>query len=242
MNKFIRYITCSVLLTATAICVGFFSNDNFKTAMINLWFDLGTYASHNEEDLHKYSQWSYLTQEEFADIVRDGISKLNKPLTNKSHVFELGVGVGAALKIIAMDYPNIQLGGSDFSANAIEMAKTILPESKDELYVHDMAQKHDYIADNTYDCVLSFGALAMYLTEEEMVSATQEAIRITKPGGSLLFTHFIEPDAQPRRSIVTPVDKAYWENTLPQLGGKNIRVYPMLHQGDRYQVSFTKVS
>ena len=240
MKSILRYSLITVLLVSISTAFGIALSPSFRTSMINLWFDLGMYASYSEEDIHKYSQWSYLSQEEFAEIVRDGVSKLNKPLTSDSRIFELGVGVGAALKVIEEDYPNIDFGGSDFSENAINFAKEIFPDAANKFFVHDMTLRHEEIPDNTFDCVLSFGALAMYLTESQMIDAITEALRITKSGGSILLTHFIEPGAQPRRSIVTPVEKSYWMTALPKLGGKDISIYPMLHQGDRYQVSFSK--
>ncbi len=240
MRKSLKYFSLMLTALLLSLFMGIYVSPSFRTKMINTWFDIGMYVPHSDEDLHKYSQWHYLTEAEFSEIVRDGVSKLNRPLSEKNQIFELGMGVGAALKVIKDDYPNIDFGGSDFSENAIDFAKENFPNSADKFFVHDMTQKHESIPDNTFDCILSFGALAMYLTEEEMIAAIEEALRITKPGGSLLFTHFIEPDAQPRGSIVTPIEKGYWQEELPKIGGKNIQVYPMLYQGDRYQLSFTK--
>jgi len=42
---------------------------------------------------------------------------------------------------------------------------------------------------------------------DEMRDAMVEAIRITKPGGSLVFTHFVEPDSDNIKSIKKPMTK-----------------------------------
>lgn len=53
-----------------------------------------------------------------------------------------------------------------------------------------MIDKHP-LENNSQD-VISAGALGMYLYKNEMITAIKEAVRMTKPGGSLCFTHFLE--------------------------------------------------
>ena len=55
-----------------------------------------------------------------------------------------------------------------------------------------MTQKNDFLSDSSQDHVVSFGAFAMYLYEQEIEVALQEAIRITKPGRHMCFTTFTE--------------------------------------------------
>ena len=91
---------------------------------------------------------------------------------------------------------SILVGGSDFSPNAIQVAKNMF--KSDNFYCLNMIDKHP-IPDNSIDHVISAGALGMYLKKEEMVLAIKEAVRMTKPGGSLCFTHFLEKNGRNNR-------------------------------------------
>ena len=92
----------------------------------------------------------------------------------------------------------------------------------------------------TYDHVISFGALAMYLYEEEMEKALEEAIRIAKPGGRLCFTHFIEPRGVLKGSILEPIEKSHWPKFAKKHFLENLIVKQMIEQKDRYFVCFSK--
>ncbi len=74
----------------------------------------------------------------------------------------------------------------------------------------------------------------MYLYKNEMLKAIKEAVRMTKPGGSLCFTHFIEEKGKYRKSIIDKVNKSFWLKHKDQLGIENIRFFTIKHQGDRY--------
>ena len=62
---------------------------------------------------------------------------------------------------------------------------------------------------------------------------------MTKPGGSLIFTHFIAPGGWNVGSIVDKVEKDFWRKELLKL---EYHLEDMLHQGDRYQVLCRKKS
>jgi len=80
----------------------------------------------------------------------------------------------------------------------------------------------------------------MYLKKGEMIKAIREATRIVKPGGSMVFTHFIEPGGKRVGSIITKVKKSFWKEKLEGMGLEDIRVYNMAYQGDRYQLTCRK--
>lgn len=71
-----------------------------------------------------------------------------------------------------------------------------------------MVDKHP-LENNNQDHVISEGALGMYLYKNEMITAIKEAVRMTKPGGSLYFTHFLEKNGNNNGSIVERVDKSF---------------------------------
>ena len=132
---------------------------------------------------------------------------------------------------------SILVGGSDFSPNAIQVAKNMF--KSDNFYCLNMIDKHP-IPDNSIDHVISAGALGMYLKKEEMVLAIKEAVRMTKPGGSLCFTHFLEKNGRNKGSIIDRVDKSYWISSKDELGIDNIIFGRLKHQGDRYFFTCTK--
>jgi SAM-dependent methyltransferase len=213
-----------------------------KKKQIKNWFNRKALVEHDSENLHYGSAWGYLTTEQFKEIILDGMSKMSPQINNGDKIFELGVGVGAALKVIenAVGTDQLELWGSDIAENAIHQAKKNFPKQSDHFFVSDMTQRHNNILDNYYDHVLSFGALGMYLTKNDMKKAIKEAVRITKPGGSLLFTAFVEPDGKTIRSIVSPIEQSFFEEHAKEWGIENIKIYEMKHQGDRYQVTFNK--
>lgn len=212
-------------------------NDDNK---VKEWFDEGALNCDTSKDLHFCSQWKYLSSAEFAEVVNDSLNKLDPPIKDGESVFDLGVGVGAAFQVMVREYKDLTIGGSDISKAAIDIAKRVFPFQADNFFVHDMTKRHTDIANGTYDHTLSLGALAMYLTKEQMLQAAKEALRITKSGGSLVFTSFIAPGGQRVGSIVEPVEKSFLLEELPKYGAENIKIYNMKHQGDRYQVAMRK--
>lgn len=212
-----------------------------KKKEIKEWFNDEALIE-DEENLHHGSAWSYLTTLQFKAMVLDSISKMDPPIKPHENIFELGVGVGAALKVIENDIgvDQLQFGGSDVAENAIDRVKKIFPKQSKHFFVWDMTKKYHNIPDDYYDHVLSFGALALYLTKYEMVTAIKEAVRITKPGGSLLFTSFVVPGGKSVGSIISPIDKSFFKENAKEWGIENIKIYQMKYQGDRYQVTFKK--
>lgn len=206
---------------------------------IKNWFE-GMARNIDGSNLHAASGWGYLTSKQYEELILDGIAKMSPPILDGEKVFEFGCGVGAALNIIANHKKNLILGGLDISENAIEQIKKIFPQYKDNFFTADMAGFYKQIPDNYYDHCISFGALAMYLREDEMLKAIKQAVRITKPGGSLLFTQFIDPNGKRVGSIITRIDKNFFHQHADELGIESIKIYDMLHQDDRYQVAFTK--
>lgn len=234
--------SCAFLCVATIVSACKGTNDaESKKSTIEDWFDQGAAQCDITKDLHLCSQWKYMTAAEYEEMTLDGIDKLNPPLKDGESIFELGVGAGAALQVLMRRYPNVVIGGSDFAKNAIDIAKKVFPKYAHNFYHHDMTKKHEQISDNHFDHVVSFGALAWYLTKEDMLLAIKEAARMTKPGGSLVFTVFVEPTGKKIGSIVDQVPKSFWAAELPKLGIENIQTFDMKHQGDRYQMSCNKI-
>lgn len=134
---------------------------------------------------------------------------------------------------------SIEIGGSDLSRNAIERIRQTFPSEKLNFHVLSMTEKHQFLGDNSKDHVLSFGAIGMYLYEDEMEAALFEALRIVKPGGHLCFTHFVEPGGLVG-SILEPLKKSQWVSWAKKYSLQKLVIKTMIHQGDRYFVCFSK--
>ena len=181
---------------------------------------------------------------EYEETVTSLLLHLSPQIHKGSSVYELGCGVGAALVVARTAMRAGPVGGTDFSPNAIKHIKTVFPEEADNFTVGDITAQNSKVADASYDHVISIGSAGMYLDLAGMKRALQEAVRILKPGGSLLISHLLEPGAEPRRSIVCPVPKGAWLDRKWQhrLGVTNMRIarIPGANQGDRYYISMTK--
>ena len=71
-------------------------------------------------------------------------------------------------------------------------------------------------------------------------------LRITKPGGHLCFTHFVEP-GEFIRSILQPVVKGFWLDLAKNNELLELKMKPMTNDqeiiknsGNRYSVCFSK--
>lgn len=202
------------------------------------WFQKD--ALMKDSPLHARSGWGYLSTTDFNDITDDWLSKMNPPIKDGDSCFEMGCGVGAVLDYINSQHNNsLTIGGSDFSPNAIEGIKDVFNKTPDNFFILNMVDKHP-VKDNSQDHVISAGALGMYLYRNEMVTAIKEAVRMTKPGGSLCFTHFLEKNGDNNGSIIDRVDKSFWIDMQDELGIKNIQFGTLKHQGDRYYFTCTK--
>ena len=181
-----------------------------------------------------------MSTEQFNDSIDDWLIKMDPPINDGESCFEMGCGVGAVLYHINNKCNNsLILGGSDFSPNAIEAIKLVFDKTPNNFFVLNMINKQP-IKDNTQDHVISSGALGMYLYTNEMIIAIKEAVRMTKPGGSLCFTSFLEKKGNNKGSIIDRVDKSFWISMQDDLNIENIHFGNVKHQGDRYYFTCNK--
>ncbi len=196
----------------------------------------------DQDKLHHCSAWRYLTTQQYNEMIVDGINKLDPKIKDSERIFEMGVGVGAAMRLISECGKNLELGGDDLAVGAVKKVKQLFPKHAKNFFIQNMVDRHQQIPDNYYDHVVSFGAFGMYLTKKQMIVAMRESVRIAKPGASMIFTHFIDPKGKRIGSIIDKVEKQFWYNNAAELGIENIQIHPMLHQDDRYQMSCRKKS
>ena len=201
------------------------------------WFE--DLAQQDNIPLHAASGYGYMSEDEYNNMVDQVLQEM--PIEKGDSIFELGCGVGADLKRIRNNYgETVAIGGSDLSENAILKIRELFPKDATQFHIISMTKKNERISDNSKDHVISVGAFAMYLYVDEMEMALKEAIRITKPGGHLCFTHFVEPNGIAKGSILEPIDKSFWKKIADRYPIQNLRVKQMVYYKDRYFVCFSK--
>lgn len=207
---------------------------------LHQWFQ--RIARSTAEPLHVQSGWSYVDKNSYEDLVHGVVASMSPPPRVNSTVFEFGCGVGASLAFLR-DWLHVgQVGGVDFAENAVTQVKHQFPEFASSFLVGDMAMPRLPVADDSYDHVISIGALAMYLKRDGMTHAMSEAVRILKPGGSLAFSMFLEPNGTYVGTIVERIAKDELLRILEKMPLTNVHTQQMMHpsQRDRYFVTATK--
>ena len=140
------------------------------------WFDEQALKT-RDGGLHTLSAWDYLSASAYDDMVYDGLRRFDPAIQPGDTVFELGVGVGAVLKVLQAHVGEVRPGGCDTSTNAVNVVQELFPSARERFMVAAMTDLRGVVANQSYDHVLSFGALAMYLLKGEMEAALREAVR-----------------------------------------------------------------
>lgn len=204
-------------------------------------FDQFTVAEsqHREDELHRLSAWTYLTTIQYDEIIRDALDAMDPPVRSNHTIFELGCGVGAALKAVQRLVGKVRPAGCDVSRRALDVAEAVFRPHANAFMLADMGASRGlaHIPSGSFDHVVSFGALAMYLDHKEMANALREASRIARPGASLCFTHFLAPGGEPLGTIVAPVQRTDLESMARRVGLSNITFHAMRYQGERYAMT-----
>lgn len=199
------------------------------------WFE--TDATINTSLAHVKSGWNYFkTAADFYSIVDRPAADAR--IKENSTVLELGCGVGAALQRLVADRRiSKAVYGIDFSPAALVDARAALPEGT---FVNgDIADPLPF-ADNSMDHVVSFGAVGMYLTRDEIARVVKEAVRVVRPGGTVLFTQLVEPRSMHRGSILTPLYRREWPHFTRNAGYHPlVRSHRNTVNSCRYYVTFT---
>ena len=113
------------------------------------------------------------------------IDKLRKVGVFRS-ILEVGCAAGANLYKIKQNFPGADIGGIDWSAEAIEEAKRLLPRAS----VLQVGEADDiYISSKGTDILLS-DMCFIYLSKEKFRSALREAKRVARIG--VIFCEFNE--------------------------------------------------
>lgn len=199
------------------------------------WFEHD--AAMNTTLSYVKSGWDYFpTAADYYAIIDDPATAAR--IKANSTVLELGCGVGASLqRLVETRRISPKVHGIDFSSTAISAARTALPAGT--FIKGDIAGRLPF-ADNSMDHVVSFGAVGMYLTHKEMAHVVREASRVVRPGGTVLFTQFVEPWSLHRGSILAPIPRPRWPSLTRGFGHHLIvRSHRNTMKGCRYYILFT---
>lgn len=100
-------------------------------------------------------------------------------------VCDAGCGCGIyALKLAANGFT---VSGFDISAHAVKIAQNLITTASYHADLKAASILSTEYADNQFDCVLSRDVLD-HMRKEDAKNAIRELFRITKPGGTILFT------------------------------------------------------
>ena len=112
---------------------------------------------------------------------------INKFANKGNKILELGAGTGAY---------SVELAKKGFAINAIELVQSNLDilNKKAEGIENLTAEQGDALdlsrfKDNTFDIVLSFGPMYHLFSEKDKMQAINEAIRVCKKDGILMFAY-----------------------------------------------------
>lgn len=186
------------------------------------WFDEAVEGGKEEKSLHKRSQWSYMSDDDWKAFVLHGTAQLNPPIKSGESVYDMGCGVGAALKVLQDQHKLSKVGGVDLSGKSIEFAQeSTFPDQKENFLkgsFTDAPLLQERVPSASYDHVIGVGTLFYLGSLDDVKIAVHEALRIVKPGGSLVFTDLTEPGHTGLGSGSVQVSISDWKSIAEEFG------------------------
>lgn len=129
--------------------------------------------------LHHADGFDLLTEAEMHRMIAEVTAPIG--LRGDERILECGCGAGAFLAGLLALHPRLHLSGVDYSPTLLERAR----EGFDgEFFLADMTDL-SFLASNTYDHTLSFGAVIYLASEDAARRAVAEMLRVTRPGGTV---------------------------------------------------------
>lgn len=135
---------------------------------------------------------------------------------------EIGCASGPNLKLIRKEFPSVQLGGIDVNAEAIRLAKTVLPDA-----IFDVRPAHDlFFSDKSVDVSLTDMAM-IYESPRTIMRSLREIRRITR--NRSVFVEFHHPSWLKRMVLRSLLGyNAYnWPKMLERAGFYDIEIRPL---------------
>lgn len=149
-------------------------------------------AKDKREEIVKEYYNSYKEDERFASPHRrvefvTTATYIEKFAPKNAKIVELGAGTGAYSVYLAKK--GFKVEAVELSEHNLEMLKLNAEKVKNLTVREGDAVELGMYTDNLFDMTLSLGPMFHVFTKKDMESAIREAVRITKPGGIIIFSY-----------------------------------------------------
>jgi 2-polyprenyl-3-methyl-5-hydroxy-6-metoxy-1,4-benzoquinol methylase len=142
-------------------------------------------GSKNPNTLHRLSKWGVQDAQEWRSYAYKAAA--NMQMRNGARVYEIGVGTGAFMHALQLKYNNLEIAGSDLSAQAVAIANQMLAPNFCYANAYDLS----YAPADYYDFVIANGVfLVAAETESETINLVKQAVRLLKPESGRLFVSY----------------------------------------------------
>jgi hypothetical protein len=180
------------------------------------------FGSRNQNTLHKLSKWKGYSAEEWRSSVVRVADRLK--VYDGARVYEIGVGVGSWLLPLQIKYKNLQLAGSDLSAQAVVIANNVLGAHFCYANAYDLS----YASSDYYDFVTSYAVFYIAAASEaDTINLVKQAVRLLKPGTGQLFVGYNSvhlPGAPPTGDGRINLRQEFWSENAAKLGLTNVQI------------------
>ena len=201
------------------------------------------FGTRNPKTIHKLSKWKAYSAEDFqASVYSVAEKQLN--VHDGARIYEIGVGVGAWLLPLQLKYKNLELAGSDLSAQAVAIANSNLGPHFCFANAFDLS----YAPADYYDFVVSNAVFYIAAaSESETVNLVNQAVRLLKPKTGRLFVGYNSvhiPNSPPMGDGRINLKEEFWTENAKRLGLKDVKfVKPSSLGGGslKYDVYATRV-
>lgn len=142
-------------------------------------------GSKNVNTLHRLSKWGVHDAEVWRSYVYKAADTMD--MRDDARIYEIGVGTGAFMHALQLKYKNLEIAGSDLSAQAVVIANQMLGAHFCYANAYDLS----YAPADYYDFVIANGVfLVAAATESETVDLVKQAVRLLKPKTGKLFVSY----------------------------------------------------
>jgi hypothetical protein len=222
---------------------GFSGSFKSRTYDTHIIMNRNQFGSRNQHTLHMLSKW----KEYSAEVWRSSVLRVADRLKvhDGARIYEIGVGVGSWLLPIQMNYKNLELAGSDLSAQAVAIANNALGPH----FCYANAFDLSYAPADYYDFVTSYAVFYIAASSEaDTINLVKQAVRLLKPGTGQLFVGYNSiyiPGASPTGDGRINLRKEFWTENAAKLGLMNVQVVIPTSLGGslvKYDVYATRVA
>lgn len=180
------------------------------------------FGQRNPNTLHMLSKWKGYTADEWRSSILQVADKLK--VRDGASIYEIGVGVGAWLLPLQMKYKNLELGGSDLSAQAVAIANNVLGSHFCYANAYDLS----YAPADHYDFVTSYAVFYIAAaSESDTINLVKQAVRLLKPKTGKLYIGYNSvhrPGIAPIGDGRINLRQEFWTENAKMLGLTDINI------------------